>query len=766
MSLPYIESLKIQGFKSFKNAKIIFHKGLTVVTGPNGSGKSNILDAISFSLGIRRVRALRAGKIANLIRKGGSSCRVEIILKSGDGKIKVERIINSKGKSFFRFNGKRKSLSDVEFELSKFNIKPEGFNIVTQGDITLIIEMSQRERKELIEDLAGVKEFDIRKQKTLEELRIVEERLHEAEAILRERKVALDDAERNLRKLRRYQSLNDELKVLRGTRIKLEIEEKKKELSRLDSESTKIFDQKLLEHVEEKLKKLKSEYRSLSEEVDFDRLAEISKILADIELLKEKLKNLKKTEKRLRNKLSGIVSAPKEVKNVKGYIGLIGEIIKPMPGFEMAYNSVFGSKTSDIVVETVDDAFKLATMLKTILKRRLRIIPIKINPKKTISKEEEVGLGFLKDFLNYDQRFEGLVDLIAGDYIVVRSLQEIPRDLIGKYRFVTKDGEIVERNGSITIGLSGRLKAEKDKLRDVEKEIEAIKKKIEDEKRLVGDITLEKVNILSKKRRDLERRIWALNERRDELIKSKREHEQKLKDLEVRKTILKNEIARLSRELERYPKPLEGVNVRYVRERIFQIENELRSIGPINFDAERDYFKKLELYSDIKSKYESIKKEKEDIEDAIKTIEAKKNEVLNLSLKKLNASFQESYNAITGGSGQIVLTDEGLNIEVTLPNKHIRDIDSLSGGEKSIAALAFIMAVQRLKPAPFYIFDEADHMLDPKNCERYASLLKKLSKEAQVITVSLKKETISAADQVIGVTIRNGESKVVGIRMQ
>ncbi len=102
-------------------------------------------------------------------------------------------------------------------------------------------------------------------------------------------------------------------------------------------------------------------------------------------------------------------------------------------------------------------------------------------------------------------------------------------------------------------------------------------------------------------------------------------------------------------------------------------------------------------------------------------------------------------------------------MRVSLPNKKPVTIDSLSGGEKSLSALAFILAAQKLRPSSLYVFDEADAMLDGVNCKRYARALKDLSRRAQVIAISLKKETLEEADHLIGVTMRNGESKIVAV---
>ncbi len=109
---------------------------------------------------------------------------------------------------------------------------------------------------------------------------------------------------------------------------------------------------------------------------------------------------------------------------------------------------------------------------------------------------------------------------------------------------------------------------------------------------------------------------------------------------------------------------------------------------------------------------------------------------------------------------------EGMDIKVKLGTNKFLDIKSLSGGEKTLAALAFIFAIQEFNPAPFYLLDEVDAALDKKNSEKLSELIRKYSNNAQYVVISHNDSVISEADTIYGVSMQDsGVSKVVSLRV-
>ncbi len=149
-----------------------------------------------------------------------------------------------------------------------------------------------------------------------------------------------------------------------------------------------------------------------------------------------------------------------------------------------------------------------------------------------------------------------------------------------------------------------------------------------------------------------------------------------------------------------------------------------------------------------------------------------KREVFFKAFNGINENFKEIVKELADGEGELYLDkpnpfESGLHIRFKPFGKPIQRLESMSGGEKSLLTLAFIFAIQRYKPAPFYAFDEVDMFLDGVNVHRLAKMIKKLSQNAQFIVVSLRKPMLEQANAVIGVTRGgDGESIVTAIQLK
>jgi len=214
----YISKIEIDNFKSFANkTEIPFLEGFTTVSGPNGSGKSNIIDSILFALGLSTSRTLRAEKIFHLInthnKRNDASVKVYFARKDGADPFSVTRKIKKSSNGFissYYINDKTSTLTDIHDELSKYNISPGCYNVMMQGDVTSIINISANERRKIIDEIAGVAEFDRRIEQAKKELDIVEERVGKSNIILAEVDVRLLQLEEEKQHALKYQKLREE----------------------------------------------------------------------------------------------------------------------------------------------------------------------------------------------------------------------------------------------------------------------------------------------------------------------------------------------------------------------------------------------------------------------------------------------------------------------------------------------------------------------------------------------------------------------------
>ena len=248
-----INRIAIHGFKSFAHkTDVPFDSKFNCILGPNGSGKSNIGDALCFVLGRISAKSMRAEKAANLIFNGGKKktpaqkayveiafCNKNNIFPHQDKEIVVNRTITKKGASTYRINDKKHTRSEVLDLLSAAKINPDGHNIVLQGDIMKFVDMSPVERRKVIEEISDVSAYEEKKHKATLELNKVEDKLNNAEIILKERKTYLRELKKDRDQALKFKELKDQIDSYKATNYHLQIEEKEKVKAKYDQEMGK-----------------------------------------------------------------------------------------------------------------------------------------------------------------------------------------------------------------------------------------------------------------------------------------------------------------------------------------------------------------------------------------------------------------------------------------------------------------------------------------------------------------------------------------------
>lgn len=274
-----IKRMVMHGFKSFgKRTEIVFEDRFNCILGPNGSGKSNVLDALCFVLGKKSAKGLRAEKSANLIYNGGKSKQpakqgeVSIYFDNtgkefsiDEKEIKITRIIKSNGQSIYKINDKKRTRQQVLDLLSQAKIDPDAYNIILQGDIVRFIEMSPLEKRQIIEEISGISIYEEKKNKALNELNKVEERLNEAKIVLKERSTYLKELKKDRDQALKYKDLNDKIKTNKASYLKIQINKKEDSEKKLDSEISNL--EKSISKKQESIVSLKSKIADKKEEI-------------------------------------------------------------------------------------------------------------------------------------------------------------------------------------------------------------------------------------------------------------------------------------------------------------------------------------------------------------------------------------------------------------------------------------------------------------------------------------------------------------------
>jgi chromosome segregation protein len=203
--------------------------------------------------------------------------------------------------------------------------------------------------------------------------------------------------------------------------------------------------------------------------------------------------------------------------------------------------------------------------------------------------------------------------------------------------------------------------------------------------------------------------------------------------------------------------------------RVRDLERELRVMGPINPLALEEFDALSERHAFLSEQLDDIKASRRELNKVIRAIDEEIVRVFAAAFADVSENFEQLFATLfPGGEGRLRLTnpddllDTGIEVEAKPSGKNVKKLSLLSGGERSLTALAYLFAVFRSRPSPFYVMDEVEAALDDVNLHRFLELIAEFRQEAQLIIVSHQKRTMEAADCLYGVTMQNGgSSKVV-----
>ena len=207
--------------------------------------------------------------------------------------------------------------------------------------------------------------------------------------------------------------------------------------------------------------------------------------------------------------------------------------------------------------------------------------------------------------------------------------------------------------------------------------------------------------------------------------------------------------------------------------RVRDLEREVRLMGPINPLALEEFTALQERHRFLEEQLEDVRTTRRDLQRVIRSVDAEIQAVFAAAFADVSENFTALFATLfPGGSGRLVLTEPedllatGIEVEAKPSGKNVKKLSLLSGGERSLTALAFLFAVFRSRPSPFYVMDEVEAALDDVNLHRFLGLISEFRDDAQLLVVSHQKRTMEAADCLIGVTMQpGGSSKVLTERV-
>lgn len=380
--------------------------------------------------------------------------------------------------------------------------------------------------------------------------------------------------------------------------------------------------------------------------------------------------------------------------------------------------------------------------------------------KMTRTKIEETEKG-ISEFRARAFSLNEIIEKLNEDLKKVESKEERLKDLLA-----TKEKEVLVKENEV--GAAER------EIMNCEKEIALLRRDIEEmEKRLREKREVyEGVTGFIKER---EERIRALRVELSAVEKEIGEYEYKLMELRLK---MENMIEQVR---DKYSVNLEGLEYEVIRDeelnefikRLNEKKERINEIGEVNMESIREY-------DEIKQRFLYMTKQKEDLENAMKDLNSTIDRINSITrekfidtFNKVNAKFKEVFMRLfSGGNAELILTDpqnildSGVEAVVQPPGKRLQNMNLLSGGEKTLAAISLVFSLFLTRPSPFCILDEVDAPLDERNLEKFIAFIKELSRNIQFILVTHNRRTMEISDCLYGITMEKpGISRLVSVRL-
>lgn len=766
--MVYVSKLEMRGFKSFGRKKEVvpLSSGLTAVVGPNGSGKSNIIDAISFVLGQRSSQALRASEFADVIYHGGgeegknpaSYAKVTLHIVDDDNSLNIDeeeftisRKVNKDGKSTYKLAGARTTRTEIVDLLKGKLIGNEGYNFVMQGDVDKFIKMSSLERRKIIEDIAGIAEFEEKKEKSIRELDKVSTQLQSEEGRLEVLQEKMEESKEDKKDVQKYKKLKENLTEKKFTLASMEVESRKKDLEKV-GEKIEKKEEELKELEQEKedlkdkiggLKEEKDELKKLiREKRDSEVLKEVERLNSRLETLKENLEEDEKSVSQLDTKINNLKEDAEEAAEKSEEKTPIKKVEK--------YSEDFDNRFSEL--------------------------------KKLIEKVEEVD----KESKDFDETLSEIKSSLGEIENVIQKLNNYFREVVkSKKEFLelAEEKDKIEEAGSEFERLRTKLTSAKAKRDDAKDRVEKWEKEISECKESLKEAKKDSKEIKSgiedkeSEKQSLDKEMREITKEINEIDNKISSKESEISELKLDENSAKKDLEQAKEDLEEYDgeeiEEFDGKKKK-LENKIQKLEKRIEKLKPINEKAPEQFKKAKEQYDTQKGHYDELAQEKETLLEHIEKIDEKKASVFMETFEKVSENFSNIFSELSpGGEGKLTLEDPenpldaGLDIEAKPQGKKLRSATSLSGGEKALTGLAFIFAIQKTKPSAIYIFDEIDAHLDPQNRKGVAELVKSFSEEAQITIVTLHESVMAAADKLFGVNMDDDDiSHIVSVNLE
>ncbi len=744
----HLQRLEISGFKTFLKTTTLslisteghkHKKDITAVIGPNGSGKSNIVDAIRWVLGEQSSKLVRVRKPEDVIFSGSdklarlSLANVSLYLNNEDHRSDIdysEIIITRKfyrdGQGEYFINNNKVRLQDVVLLLAKAGIGQKTFSVVGQGMIDLILTITPYERKDFIDEASGIRHLKIKKDASQRKLEAAKQHLKEADLLITELEPKVRLLARQIKKMDKKQEIEEQLtqnqKKYYGYNLN-HIQEKLQTYNTklIEAEQTQRAQDSIVKDLKNKLSVLETESHS-------------SKIFTQ---LQTDYQHLMQSKKQIEIKLATLANEKKASPQTILSVSEIIEFLEKINSRQIEFSEHLQKITT---IEKISEALNTHSIIAKDTTKLINILKGKgeTNNHSASNNKNPEELNAVNDLLkNID------------DQITI-NLQSMSKFNLNE-----------ENTKRSFFELQRHLQKEQEKSREI-------------------TLALNSIQVELAKLETTKDNLWM------EINNSGIKHE----TINEALILAKNENLSIDSE--------------QCRININKLQHELSSIGSIDTDIVKEYQETNERYTFLTTQVTDLNKTITDLISISNTLEKTMQETFHKAFNEINAHFDKYFKILfQGGSAKLVqvsrenpdnpefITDNetsnnesimdtdifssnsqclgystlGVEMQANPPGKRVKNIHSLSGGERTLTALALLSALIAYNSSPFVVLDEVDAALDESNSERFSHIIDELSNKTQFIIVTHNRSVMLRADMIYGVTMSNeGISKVLSLK--
>lgn len=729
----HLERLTLQGFKSFADkTELTFlpatatSKEVTAVVGPNGSGKSNIADAIRWVLGEQSVKLLRGKKSEDVIFSGSEKraragfAEVSLHLSTSESdaieypEVALTRRLYRDGTSEYLLNGRPVRLTDIQLLLARANFGERHYSVIGQGLIDSILLLSPEERREFFDEATGVRPYQLKREQALGKLNAAETNLREAELLVAEIEPRLRTLRRAVGRLSERETIEAELHHLQhcyyGT-----------------------------------LWKELAEKRAAEEALAGKLEASLKGARAAVEDMQRKFSRLEKEKPR-------------------------GELVTEL---QEAYR------------ESLD---RRANLRERELELRAALERARVGMQvKAIPMPLAEIIAELEAVIAAHEEAREVTELSELQSRVNEAVRRI-RALHGRLQSTTPkaaadDPKLLKELNALT----AELKAVGSETEKLQEQIQRAARENEEGRGEIFSLQRQ----LAQAQEELRAAEGASNDARVEHARL----ETRMESLEAEMAAeLRERVERVRKESAQLP---EGVGMAEMAPRIQKLKYQMEQIGGIDPEVVKEHAETSERHEFLTTQITDLRTSLRELEQVIEELDQTIDRQFQSSFRRIADEFERYFRILFGGGAAQLLrkkieeeapeAEEGapeekeepgiherlaaqkfiIEISASPPGKRVKALQTLSGGERALTAIALICAIISVTPSPFVVMDEVDAALDESNSIRFASIVEELSSKTQCILITHNRATMEKARIMYGVTMgEDSSSRVLSVKFE